>query len=143
WSRVVAITGCLFLLLSPPASTNAQVVTSFFVRSYAGKCLDFGPAPHVGAPVFIFDCNRTAAQRLRVEEINERHEVILRAGRLVIGVRTGSANPFAAAVVTDVELPLELQEEAVRLSLESRNQVFVLDGDSIILAANRNFVVKI
>src|ERR1700730_17685673 len=62
----IAITGGLLLLLSMPPSSNAQVVTSFFVRSYAGKCVDFGPGPHaVGSPVFIFDCNHAATQQLR------------------------------------------------------------------------------
>jgi hypothetical protein len=144
WPSLAAITGCLFLLVSLPASTRSQVVSPFFIRSYAGKCLDFGPAPHViGSPVFIFDCNRTTAQQVRVEEVNSRHEVILRAGPLVIGVHTGSVNAIAPAAVTDVELSLELQEKADHLTPEARNQVFALDGDSIILAANRDFVVKI
>src|SRR5215831_16026954 len=126
--RVIGIIGCLFLLLSPPPATNAQGVASFYVHSYAGKCLDFGPAPHiVGSPVFSFDCNRTAEQQLQVEEINGRHEVILRAGGLVIGVRTGSANTATPMAAAETELPLELQVEANRLTPQFRNQVFVLD----------------
>src|SRR5262249_19540411 len=61
--------------------------STFFVRSYGGKCLDFGASPQVGgAPVFIYDCNRTIAQQIRIEEINDRHEVILHAGTMVLGI---------------------------------------------------------
>jgi hypothetical protein len=139
----IVITACLFLLLLGCAPSNTQVSQSFFVRSYAGKCLDFGPAPQVaGSPVFVFDCNRTEAQQLRIEEINVRHEVVLRAGRLVIGIHNPLVNTLDS-VASASEFPLELQDEVSRLALESRNQIFAIDGDSIILAANRDLVVQI
>jgi hypothetical protein len=37
-----------------------------------------------GSPVFFYDCNGSVAQQIRVQEINDPHEVILRAGSLVI-----------------------------------------------------------
>ena len=130
--------------------TYAQTAPTFSVRSYVGKCLDFGSSPQViGSPVFISDCNGKAAQMVRVQEINDRHEVILRAGTKVIGVKDTSvifpAGPTgpAAGPPPDPETPLELQNEASRLTVLSARQVFALDGDSIILAANRNRVVKV
>ena len=37
--------------------------------------------------MFLYECNGTIAQQIVVQEINERHEVILRAGTKVIGVK--------------------------------------------------------
>lgn len=107
----------------------------FFVRNYGGKCLDFGPAPQVsGAPVFISDCNGTDAQRVVVVEVDPRpiskHEVLLFAdNNKVIGV---TINALFSGV------PLELQDYN-----GSAGQIFELDGDSIILAADRNLVVEV
>jgi|CXWL01.1.fsa_nt_gi hypothetical protein len=181
---------------------------TFTVISYGGKCLDFGAPPQIaGAPVFIYTCNGTIAQHVVVQEINARHEVILRAGTKVIGVKlsappavlsravdpivrdhrgapplsspppppslvlpnTGAilqgqrsnaqlaAPPFV--MMTPVAEPsmagnllLELQDDVSRqggrmevtaLSGSASGQIFVLDGDSIILAADRTRVVKV
>src|SRR3990172_8131622 len=86
--------GSLPILVQPPA---------FYVRSYGGKCLAFHPPPHRpiggvssllgGSPVFIDDCNGTAAQQVGVEEIKDRHEVILRAGSGVIGKKVNVGEP--------------------------------------------------
>lgn len=134
----------------------------FAVVSYGGKCLDFGPPPQVsGAPVFLYGCNGTIAQQVLVQEINSRHEVILRAGTKVIGVRGGSAPPVLsrgvnpnlsehlvqnqAFVLAVPEPPLELQDEQNRQTVLSSGagQIFALDGDSMILAADRTKVVKV
>jgi hypothetical protein len=171
---------------------------TFAVVSYGGKCLDFGAPPQVGGgPVFIYGCNGTIAQQIEVQEINDRHEVILRAGTKVLGVK-GFATPpgvmtraaplmrdphadaktssppaaTSAAPSTGVVLPqsqvpvvalqlqaaasitpdllLELQDEQNRTATASvlgtaqaSGQIFVLDGDSIILAADRTRVVKV
>ena len=139
----------LLVLLSVPATTYAQTAPTFYVHSYGhsyggngGKCLDFGPPPQVDrSPVFIFDCNGTVAQQVRVEEVNDRHDVILRAGTKVIGVPRSTAPAEGAA--TESELPLELQSEASRLTVLSLGQIFALDGDSIMLATNRSRVVKV
>src|SRR5215470_5835207 len=68
----------------PPSNT-------FYAQSYGGKCLTFS-APvrgllFGGGKVFISDCNRTASQQIRVEELTDRpgHLVVLHAGAGVIG----------------------------------------------------------
>lgn len=44
----------------------------FEIKNYGGKCLDFGAPPQVnGAPVFIYECNGTIAQEVRLQEVNE------------------------------------------------------------------------
>jgi hypothetical protein len=136
--------------LAPGAELRAEFLKPpFVVRSYGGKCLDFGPPPQVkGSPVFIYDCNGTIAQQVSIEEVDDRHDVILRAGDKVIGVKEDvvifpAAAAPAAGVAPEPETPLELQNEASRLTILSRPQVFALDGDSIILAANRNLVVQV
>jgi hypothetical protein len=137
---------------------------TFTVRNYGGKCLEFGaahPLPHqttLGQPVFISDCNGSVAQQVRVEEVNNRHEVILRMGNGVIGrnetpviiLQTASAardndSAFAQAspaapMLTSAadQIPLEVQSYT-----GSAGQIFALDGDSIILAADRNLVVEV
>src|SRR5262249_1860517 len=139
------------------AAVVAPANNTFYVRSYCGKCLAYGapppkrepvspivstgaPAQANSSPVFIYDCNRhrTVAsdilvdaipQQVRVEEINDRHEVILHAGSKVIGV---TANFLIE------QAPLELQDEN-----RSAGQGFAFDGDSIILAADGNLVAKV
>jgi hypothetical protein len=157
------------LLVSPVAfhavadakvGTAAPTVSShgpLYVRSYIGKCLTYGqmeidpasgpdpstspvilPSAATDKPVYIDDCNTRRGlpapieqvfQRIVVEEINERHEVTLRAGNSYIGV---------VANVLIERVPLELQDFN-----GGPGQVFVLDGDSIILAADRELVVEV
>ena len=77
---------------------------SFYFHDLGHRCVDFGPrdAWHLGAPVFIFGCNGTEAQRVRVKEIdNKSHDVELRVSDFCIGVKGGQ-------VV--VGQPLELQK---------------------------------
>jgi hypothetical protein len=65
-------------------------------------------------------------QRITVEEINNRHEVMLRAGDRYLGV----PSDFDGA-------PVQLQS-----GTGGREQIFALDGDSIMLAANRGMVLE-
>jgi hypothetical protein len=142
----VASAGWL-ILLAAPAALLAQNSPAFFAHHSSGKCLDFGAPPQPsGSPVFLYDCNGSAAQQIQVQEINARHGVILHAGAQVIGVREippentdGSTRSAITAVPADI--PLELQSEARLTTLASR-QIFALDGDSILLAADRSLVVK-
>jgi FG-GAP-like repeat len=139
WSLWSLLLGAAFLC-GPQAAVTAQVIgplpsyNPFFVRNYGGKCLDFGPPPQAsGAPVFIYDCNGTTAQRVVPVEIDprltSRHAVLLFAGNnKVIGVRGNALIEQA---------PLELQDYN-----GSAGQIFELDGDSVILAADRNLVVE-
>jgi len=130
----------------------------FEVRSYLGKCLDFGtPNGAAGSAVYISDCNKGASQQIRIEEINENHDVILHAGSKVIGARNVPlvtkhiSLPLNAALfdfVTEKQPEisfsnaLELQDEPNPLFGHPPAQVFALDGDSIMLASNRTFAVK-
>ena len=124
---------------------------TFLVVSYGGKCLDFAPPPQVGgAPVFINTCHGDSAQQVLVQEINDRHEVILRAGTKVIGVRGFTSEATRPTVTTRAvgapsEALLELQIEQNRQTVltSGAGQIFALDGDSIILVADRTRVVKV
>jgi hypothetical protein len=114
------------------ANVTVNISFNFFsVRNYGGKCLDYGAATRArNATVFLNDC--AAAHPIRVQEINDKHEVILHAGTSVIGIH----NP---PVVTlggpppppQTEFALELQRYNPILATTG-NQIFSLDGDSII-----------
>ena len=129
-----------------PGRARAQGFPTFSIESYMGRCLDYGPAPLAGgSPVYIDDCNHIPEQQIGIEEFKPfvigqtddqlfagrptSHEVRLHAGNLCIA---GSANPPRNAT------PVVLEP----CSLEA-NQIFVLDGDSIILNANRELVVQL
>jgi len=124
------------MTVPPPASNAGTWVPYFLVRNYEGKCLDYGPAwGGTGATVFLNDCAQ--AHPVRVEEINDRHEVIVHAGNQVIGIHrplsstTGGPPPPQTAG----EFTLELQTYRPS-NLTTANQIFRLDGDSIILEGN-------
>src|SRR5215468_4538896 len=146
-----------------PLSNN-----TFTVRGYGGKCLEYGPPrpfPHqalLGNPIFISDCNGSAAQQVRVEEVKngQKHEVVLRMGNGVIGkneipvvvIQTGfsaqpgadSAAPASSAAANSTSaagpIPLEVQSYT---DPPGPGQIFLLDGDSIILEADPNLVVEV
>lgn len=135
----------------------------FLVRSYDGtkKCLDYGtppsgsgsrvvieslsvssaasstaPPPVASPSVFLNDC--FAAHPIVVEEVNARHDVVLHAGNQVIGIH----NPPEITVggpppPPQTEFALELQVPVTLAVSLSANQIFALDGDSIILASSR------
>jgi hypothetical protein len=165
------------LLRQPPATPGqtaavAPVNATFTIRSYGGKCLEFGmPLTRIeqvtgkSYPVFISDCKGTAAQQVRIEELTDRpgHLVILRAGNGVIGKKvtpvftqltaseaqsdndstdSGAAEQASSAALaftsTVGQIPLEVQPYT-----GSPGQIFALDGDSMILAADCNLVVEV
>ena len=117
---------------------------AFFARIYANKCLDFTSAAQAGSgPVVIATCNNSATQQIVVQEINPRHEVVLHAGQKVIGVHAPLVITAGnASVVNPAGSSLELQVPANPAVSAFRNEVFALDGDSIILASNRNLVAQ-
>lgn len=96
----------------------------FEVKGLWGRCLDFGPGPHLpGNPVFLYGCNSSTAQQVTVEEFHDgQHTVRLLGGGYCIGARGGTA-PRAV---------LELQACDGRAG-----QRFQLDGDSILLEARQ------
>jgi len=113
--------------------TPVNISTSFFVlRNYAGKCLDYGQNTRAGGTgVFLNDC--AVAHPIRVQEINDRHAVILHAGSQVIGVGQDTGGTIGGpAPPAQSEYALELQTYEPLLA-STTNQIFRLDGDSIIL----------
>jgi hypothetical protein len=116
-------------------------------KSPSGKCLDYGPPqPDTGATVFLNDCS--SAHSIRVAEIGDQtdvqgfvrhHDVVLFAGPLVIGIHNPPANTLGGpppAPSAQSEYPLELQTYNPILAT-TLNQIFALDGDSIILESSR------
>jgi hypothetical protein len=110
----------------------------FKVKNYGGQCLDYGQPFHHSPPtVYLNDC--AWAKPIRVEEImtNERHEVILHAGTKVLGI-TRRPEIALASGIAPAEFALELQDPAGSTEhAQGVDQVFALDGDSIILASSR------
>jgi hypothetical protein len=125
--------------------------------SPSGKCLDYGTSPSGnGATVFLNDC--TNANAIRVVEVGDNtdsqgnvyrlgsrgihlaHEVMLFAGRSVIGIHnpqtitlggTAPSSPFPTEYSLELQVPWN-SPHGVALS-NPANQIFRLDGDSIIL----------
>jgi hypothetical protein len=123
------------------ANVTVNISTNYFqVQNYGGKCLDYGPVGRTGAlGVFLNDC--AVARPIRVEEINDRHEVILHADNQVIGVHYDvvSTEIGAPPPPPATELALELQAPAGSTTLQfAGDQTWSLDGDSIILARTRS-----
>src|SRR5215468_7500573 len=128
---------------------------TFYVQSYGGKCLTFSaPARGLafgGGRVFISDCNRTASQRIRVEELTDRpgHLVVLHAGAGVIGKQAYQvfSGPPLLSVQSSISSVAQVQAAQVQLEVQSytgsAGQIFALDGDSIILADDRHLVVEV
>ena len=141
------VTGTATDLAGNTATTNVTVNISFnyfSVRNYGGKCLDYGAATRArNATVFLNDC--AAAQPIRVVEIPDRvdsqgntfsHEVMLFAGRQVIGIHNPPTNTLGGPPPPpQTEYALELQDpgNGINAILNLSNQIFRLDGDSIIL----------
>jgi hypothetical protein len=110
----------------------------FQVKSYGGKCLDYGTRPGDSGTesVFLNDCTR--AHPIGVEEIDANHDVVLYAGSQVIGIHNPPANTTGGPPPPPpTEYALELQPRAQAFSPDKGNQIFALDGDSIILTASR------
>ena len=115
-----------------PGAGAATAPNLFYFKSYMGRCLDFGPPPHMpGAPVFIFDCNGTVAQQVDVQELPTlgAYQVLLRAGNLCIGVDS-------AKIAVGEALLLQTCGN-------SAGQIFALDGDSILLDSNLDLAVQL
>jgi hypothetical protein len=111
-----------------------------------GKCLDYGTSPSGnGAAVFLNDCDK--ASPIHVIELGTRtgsggtplsHEVMLFAGKSVIGIHKplvllpGVSGAAQATTEFSLELQAPFTSPFGRLS-NPANQIFRLDGDSIIL----------
>jgi hypothetical protein len=134
--------------LAPPRVGQAQNFPSFYIRNYMGRCLDFGQAPQTaGAPVFIDNCGSIVEQQVGIEEFKPpviglaakpsftfprrptSHEVRLHAGSMCIASNAAAPEHGSPVVLAPCSL--------------AASQIFVLDGDSIILEANRNLVIQL
>ena len=104
---------------APPADGE------FYFKALGGhRCVDFGGRAYwrLNAPVYIYSCNGSIAQHVRVKELDESHDVELRVTTLFcIGVKGGDV--IAGR-------PLELQT-----CNGSPAQRFALDGDSILMGS--------
>ena len=164
WYRFLGLglcsTGALLSVVGVAASSSICVTlcggnsNTFAVRSYQGtkRCLDYTPGA-VGSPIFLNDCAH--AHPIVVEETDAQHDVVLHAGAQVIGgqipvgltIKPSSA-PSSAPSPTEYALTLQNQPSSglhatVQSQAIAANQHFALDGDSIILAANRDMVAKV
>jgi hypothetical protein len=139
------------------ATTTVNISFNYFkIRSWqtnppgdpsqTGKCLDYGTSPiDNGATVFLNDCAN--AHPVRVLELNRNiggsksYEVMLFAGKVVIGIGSRPINLLAgaaapsASTATEYSLELQIPWNTPIGSLVSNpaNQIFRFDGDSIIL----------
>ena len=167
WTKLRSKAAFLLKAQTAVLVQTTPVNATFTVRSYGGKCLEFGaphPLPHqaaLGSPVFISDCNGTAAQQVRIEELpGPGHAVILHAGNGVIGrnvtpvviLQAASSAQAGASSVAQAPTAAQLSAgtpEPDQIPLEVQaftnlpGQKFLLDGDSIILAEDRNLVVEV
>src|SRR5262249_403071 len=72
---------------------------AFTFRGLGNRCWDFGGQQWwaVGVPVYLYTCNGTVAQQIRVKEIDTGHDVELRVqDQFCIGVRGGRVASGAA-----------------------------------------------
>lgn len=133
----------LALLLACRMSAQTAPSTVFKIRSFDGpnKCLDYS-TPDATPSVFLNDCQY--AHPITVQELNGRHQVILYAGaNQVIGIKktfvsSDSLLPSATTTgVTGYSLQLIRQTVGPGSVLATVDDVFALDGDSIILESSR------
>ena len=141
------------IVLAPPPPPQPL----FYLHSYLGKCLDFGspanpdPSGQMVSQLAVRDCNNSPSQQIKVVEVDNQHDVVLYAGNEVLGISiplTISTGGSAAAAWGSAPpiYGLELQQRNVLTAMTTfgqHNQVFALDGDSIVLASNRNLVVQV
>jgi hypothetical protein len=97
---------------------------SFYIYDLGHRCVDFGAEVswNVGSPVYIYSCNGTIAQQVRIKELDgDTHDVQLMVeSRFCIGVHGGQVLPNRS---------LELQT----CTRTSPAQRFAIDGDAILM----------
>jgi FG-GAP-like repeat len=123
--------------ITQPVKAGAQPIPSgFFIKSYMGRCMDFGVSSQLGGVVTIADCNQSTSQQVIVEELLPTvnplatgHQVRLHAGSFCIASK---ADP-----------PANGTELVLKECSTAAGQIFVLDGDSIILDSNRDLAAQL
>ncbi len=166
WLLLTSLVMSVGWLSKPQTRVTAQVKPPFVIRNYGGKCMEFGvprrPVDTVwtSVPVFISDCNsKTTQQQIRIEELTNPtgHLVILRVGDRVLGKKLDSgpvldkASKTAPGAAATDSTAVEAASAPDQTPLEAQpytnpplpGQIFALDGDSIILAEDRNLVVEV
>lgn len=102
----------------------AEYRGAFYIQALGNRCLDLGNQASwkIGGPVNTYGCSGTAAQQVRVVEVDASHDVQLQVPgtSLCLGVRDGVVAP---------NQPLELQS----CTPDAPYQRFALDGDAIIM----------
>lgn len=154
WTPSLALAGPPVAAAPPPRAFLVHAFNGTLVKN-GGKCLDYATET-VGAALVIDDCSRAhsfTVEELDVSDADGRivNHVRLRAGSLVVGVKGASdaRGPRGAVfgLGTLADAPLELQNPIASRSIAGlplRNmQELVLDGDSIMLAANRDLVATV
>jgi hypothetical protein len=68
------------------AANASPVRPLFLVTSYGGKCLDYGPRFRGDRSLAIYLNDCAVAHPIGVQEIDDRHDVVLYAGTDVIGI---------------------------------------------------------
>ena len=119
----------LFALASSSSQAQDLVDTEFYVHALGNRCLDFGGEASwaIGHPVFIYPCNRTVAQRVRVKEIDDgSHDVELRVRDAYC---LGISGPDRLTTGSSLEL---------QTCDASAGQRFALDGDAILMGSQRS-----
>jgi hypothetical protein len=114
-------------VVPPPSSFDR----AFTFRGLGTRCWDFGGEAWwaVGAPVYLYSCNGSIAQHVRVREIDASHDVELRVTSLFcLGVRGGGVRAGQ---------PLELQ---TCNGLPA--QRFALDGDAVLMGTQPSGKVR-
>jgi len=148
---------------NPQQLTCSPSGPGFLIAAYngtivkdGGKCLDY-TSETAGAPVFLSDC--AVAHPFRVVEVRNAqnavipNQVYLVAGQLVLGVKvprpamapdapSGTGGTLAAGYSALELQPLSASPRRFS-DVATPQQVFALDGDSIMLAANRSRVVQV
>ena len=112
------------LYLSALAADSGPRYPTFAIKSYLGRCL---AAQAPATTLAIADCDNAADQAFGVEELDPQHRVRLHLAEQCVG---------AQAMAADAAVRLEPCSDAP-------TQIFALDGDSIILDANPELVVRL
>ena len=119
-------------------AAGVPVAPAVSFRSWTGRCLDYGGPQLSGSPsVVLSDCRKGVSQQIQIHQMPVSQAVILRAGAKCIG-------PLAGVVARNV--PLQVQEcggvspRGPLWQWQPASQVFLLDGDSLVSAADTTLV---
>ncbi len=125
--------GATYVVLRAAAITlgdNRPTDSAFYIHDLGHRCWDFGAEASwaVGKPVYIYSCNGSVAQQVRVRE-TDSHDVHLGVKSLFcIGVRGGK-------VIAGAPLELQVCDDT------SPAQRFAVDGDAVLMGSQSSGMV--